>query len=118
MITTSCTSASARAGCGTAITGLGPSPSRRPLWDIDSEPTERHNIQQAHPAVTPWSSPDANSSARAACAAARECVSPDERLPWDEGTQRRPHGLLLVPAHALCRRAPKLPTQGSVGQCP
>jgi hypothetical protein len=68
--------------------------------------------------VTPWSSPDANSSARAACAAARECVSPDERLPWDEGTQRRPHGLLLVPAHALCRRAPKLPTQGSVGQCP
>jgi hypothetical protein len=49
MITTSCTSASARAGCGTAITGLGPSPSRRPLWDIDSEPTERHNIPQAHP---------------------------------------------------------------------
>jgi hypothetical protein len=38
-----------RAGCGTAITGLGPSPSRRPLWDIDSEPTERHNIPQAHP---------------------------------------------------------------------
>jgi hypothetical protein len=27
----------------------------------------------------------------------RECVSPDERLPWDEGTQRRPHGLRLVP---------------------
>lgn len=27
----------------------------------------------------------------------RECVSPDERLPWDEGTQRRPHGLQLVP---------------------
>src|SRR4029453_6749907 len=27
----------------------------------------------------------------------RECVSPDERLPWDEGTQRRPHGLRLPP---------------------
>lgn len=27
----------------------------------------------------------------------RECVSPDERLPWDEGTQRRPHGSPLVP---------------------
>jgi hypothetical protein len=27
----------------------------------------------------------------------RECVSPDERLPWDEGTQRRPHGLRLLP---------------------
>jgi hypothetical protein len=27
----------------------------------------------------------------------RECVSPDERLPWDEGTQRPPHGSSLVP---------------------
>src|SRR5215203_6526 len=48
MITTSCTFASAQAGCGTAITGPGPSPSRRPLWDIDSEATKRH-IPQALP---------------------------------------------------------------------
>jgi hypothetical protein len=27
----------------------------------------------------------------------RECVAPDERLPWDVITQRRPHGLPLVP---------------------
>jgi hypothetical protein len=47
MITTSCMCASAQAGCGTAITGLGPSPSRRPLWDIDSEATKRHNVPQA-----------------------------------------------------------------------
>ena len=48
-ITTSCTSASAQAGCGTAITGLGPSPSRRPLWDIDSEATKRHNVPRTLP---------------------------------------------------------------------
>lgn len=27
----------------------------------------------------------------------RECVSPDERSPWDEGTRRRPHDSPLVP---------------------
>jgi hypothetical protein len=27
----------------------GSFPSRRPLWDIDSEPTKRHNLPQAHP---------------------------------------------------------------------
>ena len=36
-----------QAGCGTAITGQGPSPSRRPVWDIDSEAAKRHNVPQA-----------------------------------------------------------------------
>jgi len=45
MITTSCTSASAHAGSGTAITGPGRSPSRRPL-SVDSEATKRRNVRK------------------------------------------------------------------------
>src|SRR5215207_5868902 len=43
MITTSCTSASARTGCGTATTGQGPSTSTRRLWAADprGEATQR-----------------------------------------------------------------------------
>jgi hypothetical protein len=49
MMPTSCTSASAQARCGTATTGQSPSPSRRPLWDLYSEATKRHNVSQALP---------------------------------------------------------------------
>ena len=49
LITTSCMCASAQAGCGTAITGPGPSLSRRRRWNIDSEAISRHNVPQAVP---------------------------------------------------------------------
>jgi len=39
----------------------------------------------------------------------RECVSPDERLPWDEGTQRRPRGSLLVPRRPQRVNRPLVP---------
>ena len=39
----------------------------------------------------------------------RECVSPDERLPWDEGTQRRPRGSPLVPRRPQRVNRPLVP---------
>jgi hypothetical protein len=59
------------------------------------------------PAVTRWSSPDANSSARAACAAAPKVFHLMSAWSWDEGTQQRP--ARLAARAALYARPRALP---------
>src|SRR5215207_10431327 len=81
MIRTSCTSASARTGCGTATTGPGPSPSTRRLWATDPE-AKRHDVpasvaRRLHPraARTAYVGPTAAEGGTVAILLACRCLA-------------------------------------------